>query len=406
MRELLRIRDARVYLAGQVCSLFGDSALLLMLAIWVKELTGSSGHAGLVFFAFAAGTLLGPLSGAVVDRVRRRSLLIVANLLTALTVLPLLAVHGHHDVWIIYAVAFLYGVANVLIGAGQSALLFVLLPKERLVDANGFLQTVREGLRLVAPLVGAGLFSAFGAGVVVLLDVATFVAAAMALTALRLREPRPDPADRAVESRLSELAAGARHIGAQRELRRMVTAMGIALLAIGLCESVLFEVVARGLHRPPAFLGVLLAVQGVGAIAGGLSAPAVVRRLGETTLTAAGLASLAAGCALMALGAEIGEPVIYAGIVAFGFGLPWVIVGLYTLLQRRTPMELQGRAFAAVELLTGLPQTLSIAAGALLVGLVDYRLLLTLIAVVVGAAGAFLVSERTPQLAGSALRRP
>jgi MFS family permease len=400
MRELLRIRDARVYLAGQVCSLFGDSALLLVLAIWVKELTGSAGRAGLVFFAFALGTLLGPLIGVIVDRVRRRSLLIVANLASAVVVLPLLGVGSAGHVWLIYAVGFLYGLSYVVIAAGQSALLATLLPSELLVDANGFLQTVREGLRLVAPLAGAGLFAAFGATVLVLLDATTFVVAALALVALRLREP-PPARGRTPESRLSELLAGARHIARTRDLRRMVIAMGIALLAIGFCESVMFEVVAHGLHRPPAFLGVVLSVQGAGAVLGGLTASRVARRLGESALTAAGMTLFAIGCALLAIDAE---PVIYLGVILFGFGLPWIIVGEITLVQRRTPHELQGRTFSATELLTGLPQTLSIAVGALLVGLVDYRLLLAAISVVVCAAGAYLVSERTLRLAGSAPR--
>ena len=174
MRELLRRRDARLYLGGQVCSLLGDSALLLVLGIWVKQLTGSSGRAGLVFFAYALATLLGPLTGVVVDRVRRRTLLIVVNALGAASVLPLLAVHDAGDTWLIYAVACAYGLVNVLIGAGQSALLATMLPGELLVDANGFLQTVREGLRLVAPLAGAGLFAVAGATPVVIIDAASF----------------------------------------------------------------------------------------------------------------------------------------------------------------------------------------------------------------------------------------
>lgn len=401
MRELLGIRDARVYLAGQVCSLFGDSALLLVLAIWVKELTGSAGRAGLVFFVFGLGTLLGPLTGVVIDRVRRRPLLVVANLASAVAILPLLAVSHAGHAWLIYLVAFFYGVSYVVITAGQSALLTTLLPGELLVDANGFLQTVREGLRLVAPLAGAGLFAAFGATVLVALDATTFVVAALALLALRVREPKPS-AGRAPESRLSELLAGARHIARTRTVRRMVIALGIALLAIGFCESVMFDVVAEGLHRPPAYLGVLLAVQGVGAILGGVTASRVARRIGESALTAAGMALFAIGCALLAVDLE---PVIYAGVILFGFGLPWIIVGEITLVQRRTPHELQGRTFSAAELLTGLPQTASIAVGALLVGLVDYRLLLATISLVVAGAGVYLISERTPRLAGSALHQ-
>jgi predicted MFS family arabinose efflux permease len=227
------------------------------------------------------------------------------------------------------------------------------------------------------------------------------VVAALALLALRVREPKPS-AGRAPESRLSELLAGARHIARTRAVRRMVIALGIALLAIGFCESVMFDVVAEGLHRPPAYLGVLLAVQGVGAILGGVTASRVARRIGESALTAAGMALFAIGCALLAVDLE---PVIYAGVILFGFGLPWIIVGEITLVQRRTPHELQGRTFSAAELLTGLPQTVSIAVGALLVGLVDYRLLLATIALVVAGAGVYLISERTPRLAGSALHQ-
>ena len=71
----------------------------------------------------------------------------------------------------------------------------------------------------------------------------------------------------------------------------------------------------------------------------------------------------------------------------FGFGLPWILVGEYTLLQRRTPAHLQGRAYGAVELMTGAPQTVSIALGAGLVAVVDYRLMLAVIALVTAAAG-------------------
>ena len=57
MRRLLVHRNARLYLSGQIMSLFGDSALWLAMAIWIKVLTGSSSAAGLSFFALALGSL-------------------------------------------------------------------------------------------------------------------------------------------------------------------------------------------------------------------------------------------------------------------------------------------------------------------------------------------------------------
>ncbi|UGS34105.1 MFS transporter [Capillimicrobium parvum] len=385
MAELLRSADLRRYLAGQVLSLFGDSALLIVLAIWAKQLTHSSAAAGLVLFAVVAPSLLTPLAGVLVDRVRRRPLLIVVNLLSAVAVLPLLLVHDAGDVWILYVVGALYGLSYAVIGAAQSALLTTILPARLLADANGALQTVREGLRLVAPLAGAGLFVAAGGAAVALLDAATFLAAAAALASMRFAEAAPQaPAT----SRGAELAAGARHVATTPELRRMTLACGVALLVIGFCETVAFEVVARGLHRPPAFLGVLIAVQGVGAIAGGITAGRAARRLGEGRLAGYGMAVFAAGCLLQASGTLAA---VLAGVVLFGFGLPWILVGEYTLLQRRTPAHLQGRAYGAVELMTGAPQTISIALGAGLVAVVDYRILLAVIALVTAGAGASLV---------------
>ena len=76
MLGLLRHRDARLLLAGQSLSLLGDRAMFLALGVWVKSLTGSSAAAGLVFFAYGLPGLTAPAAGLLVDRVRRRRLMI------------------------------------------------------------------------------------------------------------------------------------------------------------------------------------------------------------------------------------------------------------------------------------------------------------------------------------------
>src|SRR4051812_27871099 len=190
MRRLLALRDARLFLAGQSLSLLGDTALWLALGLWAKDLTGSSSAAGLVILCIVAPQLASPFAGLLVDRVRRRSLLLAVNPLTALALAPLLAVHDANDVWIIYAVATAYGASYVVLAAGQSALLHTLVAQDQLAKANATLQTVREALRVVTPVAGAGLYTLAGGGAVALLDIATFGLAAVALLALRVKEPR------------------------------------------------------------------------------------------------------------------------------------------------------------------------------------------------------------------------
>jgi MFS family permease len=291
MRRLITHRDARIYIAGQSFSIIGDSALWLAMGIWVKILTGSNSAAGLTFFAFVCGCMTAPLSGVVVDRLRRRPLLIAANLSGAALVCVLLLVHGRGQVWLIYAVMFGYGAVNGLITAAQTALLTVLVPGDLLGEANSALQMLSQGLRLVTPLLGAGLLALAGARPVILLDAGTFAAAAAAVLALRLREQRPD---RAPARWRAEFTAGLRHVADTRALRRPLIACVIAVSAFGFFETVPFAVVGQGLHRSPEFLGVLNSLQGAGALIGGALAAPVMRRTSERALMAGGLAACAA----------------------------------------------------------------------------------------------------------------
>jgi MFS family permease len=393
MRRVLARRDVRLYVAGQTLSLLGDTALWLALAIWAKSLTGSSAAAGMVIFGITAPGLIAPLSGLLADRVRRRPLLIVTNLAMAVAVLPLLLVRDGGDVWIIYAVTVAYGLSFTILGAGSSALLATMLPAEELADANGLMQTMREGLRLLAPLAGAGLFSAAGGAAVALLDASTFLIAAAALALMRVAEPPPVPrAGRLLDG----ITDGARHVRRTIPLRQLTVACAVALLVIGFSETLTFEVAGRGLGREPSFVGVLIAVQGVGAVAGAATAAMLVRRIGEGQLAAIGMLAFSFGVTLLMSGSL---PVVLAGKVLFGLGIPWIVVALFTLLQRLTPEPLQGRTYAAVDVFANTPQTVSIGLGALLVAFVDYRLLLLVEAAVVAAAGAWLLTRPEQRVA-------
>jgi MFS family permease len=181
----------RLLFTGELASMIGDSLMLIVLAIWVKDLTGSNGAAGLTFFFLAAPALVAPLFGMFVDRFKRRSLLFWGNLASALAVSPLLLVHDRGDVWIVYTVAVFYGISFIVLPAGLFGLLKEMLPDEMLVDANASLATSKEALRLVGPLIGAGLFTVIGGGGVALLDAATFVLAAITIRLLKVPEVAP-----------------------------------------------------------------------------------------------------------------------------------------------------------------------------------------------------------------------
>ena len=391
MRALLGIRDARVFLAGWTLSQFGDWAMIIVLAVWAKSLTGSNAAAGLVFFALAAPSIFSPLAGVVVDRVRRRPLLVAVYSVEAVVVLGLLFVHDRSDVWILYAMAVFTGVAGTLAASARSALMTVTIPRELLGDGNAIFQSVREGLRLIAPLAGAGIYAAAGGGVVAIVDSVSFVGVVAALLSMRTPEPR---FERVEHSFLSEAMAGARHIVHTIPLRQIIFSTGAALFVVGFSETIIFAVIDQGLHRPPSFLGVLSSLQGVGAIAGGLTAVRGLRRLGDVRLAGIGMAGFALGD-LTFMSSSL--PLIAVGIIVAGFGVSWLIVGLMTALQVRTPLRLQGRVSSAADVLISTPQTISIAVGAALIAVVDYRVLVVVEAVAVALCGVYLLTR--PRLA-------
>lgn len=388
MRALLADRNGRRYLVGQLLSVFGDTALWLAAGIWVKTLTNSNAAAGLVFFAFSLPTLIAPAAGMLVDRVKKRPLLITTDLALGACVLLLLLVHSRDQVWLVYVVMVLYGIAYGLLGSGELALLREMLPEELLGDANGILQTLRQGIRLVGPVAGAGLFAWKGGGAVAIVDACTFVIAAAATFSLHVTEVKPAPSE---YHWATDLTAGVRHVWKTVVLRQMLIACLFVILPFGFYETISFAVVGSGLHRPPTFLGVLATVQGVGAIVGGVTAGPVLRRTNEGALFGLGCVMFTI-CSLLLIVPTL--PTVIIGFVAVGASLPWILVGLFTLTQRRTPIEIQGRVYSAFDTLIGVPQTVSIAAGAGLIALVDYRLLLGAAAVMSGLSAAYLLTRK------------
>src|SRR5581483_10151307 len=134
-----------------------------------------------------------------------------------------------------------------------------------------------------------------------------------------------------------------------------------AMIVFGFAETVTFAIAGDGLHRPAAFVGIMVAVQGIGALAGGLTAARLIRRHGELRVMALGLLLAAAGFVL-----EL-PPIlatVLGGEILVGAGLPWLVVALISLAQRLTPADVQGRVFAAAETLITTPQTIAIALGA------------------------------------------
>ncbi|WP_109474450.1 MFS transporter [Ornithinimicrobium cavernae] len=363
-----------------------DSALYLMLAVWLKDLTGSDAAAALTFVMLGVPALLAPVLGQVADRFSRKRTLVLANLAVAAVVLTLLLVDSASQIVWIYGVVLAYAMVAYLTAAAQTGLVRDLLPDEHLASGNGLLSSIDQSLRLVSPLLGTALYAVWGPHAVVLLTAGAFVVAAGLLTTVQVRESEPETADQR-GTYWTQLTAGFRHLAGIPVLGRLTIILAIAFGVTGLVNVAIFPIIEQGLGLQPESLGPLVSIQGLGAVVAGLTAAAVISRWGEVRVFAIGVVLLALG---MAPTMTSSLPAVVVGLAAVGFGVTWTVVSFITLRQRLTPPRLQGRTGAATAIAINLPQTLVTLVGAAVLGLVDYRLLI-LVTVVIALVSLVLL---------------
>jgi len=332
-------RNAGLFVAISLLSGFGSSAMSLVAGIWILDLTGSTSLAALAGLCVYAPVLAGPWLGGLLDRAPRRPLVIAVNLMLAAALLALLAVRGPAQTWLIFAVSCAYGVSYVLIDAGETALLPSALAPTELGDVNGWRSSAQEGMKLVAPLAGAGLYAWRGGHAVAVLSAAMPVLVATLYAVLRLnRTPTDRPTERGDGPR-----AGLVVLFGQRVTRLAVALAAVSIAMSGFTTAGIYAIVVTELRLPTTFLGVLASAQGAGSILGGLIVGRLIAARGPVAVGVAGTALFAIGCLARCLP---WWPSTVVGAVVAGVGLPWTLVAAVTAVQTHTPSALLGRVSA------------------------------------------------------------
>jgi MFS family permease len=354
---LLRRRDFGLLWAGGLVSETGDWFLLAGLPIWVLQITGSSLVTATVFLVgLLPGLVVGPLAGVLVDRWDRRRTLIAVSLAEAACLLPLLAVDGRDDLWIVYAVMAVEASLAQLNDPARNALVPSLVAADDLVGANALIGLNSNLARLAGSPLGGILVELSGLPGLVIGDAISFLLGA-ALIALvgpgRRGVPRPDPADSGVVSApahgvLGEWLDGLRVALGNRQLRWGLVVNGLAAVAQGIFTVLFVVFVARELGGDGADVGLLRGVQAIGGLLGGVLVVGMARQLRPGRLLGTSLVVFS----LIDLAIWNGPVVttaawLYLGLfVAAGIPGVGVLTGLTALVQEHAGDAYLGRVFA------------------------------------------------------------
>jgi Na+/melibiose symporter-like transporter len=377
MRAIWRVlaghRDLRLVLSAGLISMTGDWILRVGLVYRVYALTGSTVASALTMASsFLPQVLLGAVAGVFADRWDRRRTMIVANLLLAVGLLPLLLVHGAGQVWIVFAVLLFEAVVQQFFSPAEQALLPRLVPDDQLITANAVNGQAQNLARLGGSGLGGVMAAAGGIAAVALADAASFVISA-ALIMLVATSGRAEPARRAPSSLghrvallRAELADGLRWSARHRVVRSLMAFILVTSVGEGIMSALFAPYVRHVLHGSSQAYGLVAAVQAIGGVAGGVIAASAGRRISASQLLGWGAVAFGAvdlGIFLYPLGYVAVWPAA-VGMVIVGVPGALTIAGAITLFQRSTGDALRGRVFGAL----GAVEGVAILAGTLCAG--------------------------------------
>lgn len=281
-RSLFRDRAFRQLFAAAAMSKLGSSVSYLAIPlVAVSAMNASPAQVGLLStLSTLAFLVIGLPAGAWVDRMRKRSVMITADLIrvAALSSVPIVWGLGSLTLRQLYVVVLVSGAATVFFDVASQSHLPDLVGRDRLSEANAHLVMADALTQVSGRSAGGFLLSVVTAPVAVAVDAVSYLWSAMCLLGIRRTDPLP--VRRADANLVREVRAGLRFVFADPVLRPIAVAGACTNLAIQLCQTMLPVLVTRELGLPDWVLGLFFAVGGVGVFLGSLSARRLAGRFG------------------------------------------------------------------------------------------------------------------------------
>ena len=397
---------------AQIASLFGDAVLRFALPLYVLNLTGSAALMGAVAAAaWLPYIVLTPIGGVAADRVNKRRIMAVLDVLLALTCAAYLALEGTVDLigLSICALIILYAAQSVYQPTVQAAVPFI-VPRGDIVRATAIVSQISALSGLVGPVIGGLVFGLFGIEPVVMVSgIAFAVSAALMVVVVRIPRDVIERSDvcvvRTVARDIAESFAFLRH---ERPviLKVIFLVAGINLTLTAFIIIGAPVTVTQILGLPNQYMGFAEGAMALGGLAGGITVGVLAKRM---RLERAALFLLVAAVALVPMAVVLGVPM--DPLLAYGLFVGCLFVSMacatmfsiqaISFVQLETPAHLIGKVIALTMALANCAQPV----GQLLYGTLFDALRGDLVPVALcTAAAAFALGLATWRVLGHGLR--
>lgn len=356
---------------GQAISQFGVQFSSLAIPVLAVTMLGAvEWQLGVLNAASTAAFLVvGLPAGAWVDRWLKRRVMIVADVVRAMTlaVIPLLWWLGVLQMWHLYLVAAVLGLATLFFDVSYQSYVPLLVSKEQVGDANSKLEATFQVAHIAGPGLAGALLTIVLAPLLLLADGISYLVSAVSLSRIRDGEVAAARTER--RSLFREIAEGVRYVARQPLIRRVVGSTASFNLFGQMTFTLLPLLILRELDLGAAGLGIMLSFGAVGGLLGALATPWLTRKIGEGAvipLSAVASALLLALIPLATLAPSISLPILAAAEFGQSFMVLVYNIAQVTLRQRLCPPRLLGRMNASIRFAVwGVIPIASLAAGAL-----------------------------------------
>jgi len=293
--------------------------------------------------------LFGSVAGVFVDRWDRRRVLLAGNLVQAAIIPWLLLVDTRGWIWVVYVVIFLESTVNQFLIPAENALLPSLVDEVHLVSANS-LNALNDNLaRIVGAALGGILLGTVGFRNVVIIDAASYAAAAALIAFMVAPRLVGEAATLARGSRWrrvwQEWLDGLRLVTKERLLRNLFIVVGVGLFGDAILSALLAVFAQDVAGFSATDYGWVLAARGIGGILGALLIAQIGSRLSRGLMIYGGLAGT--GVFLLAMVLVPTLPTVIALMIAAGPVFMAWIISTQTVMQSATAEGFRGRVFGA-----------------------------------------------------------
>ena len=344
---VLAVPNFRRFYAGYVTSLLGTSMSAVAIAWAVLDNGGSATGLGFVFAASVVSqVLLLPFAGAIADRLGRRRVMLAADVLrsAAQASLAVALFAGRPSLWLFVLLACLVGTGQAFFDPAQDALTVEIAPRDQLGNANALYGLARSATRIGGPALGGVLVALAGPAVVVAADAASYAASVVALSLLTM------PGGTAGTGTAGTGTAGRRSLWhdvtvgwaefRSRKWLWVVTVQFAFFNLITWAPWMLLGPVLGHAYLGAAVWGLIMAMQGAGAIAAGLAC------IGRKPARPMVVATIGTFCyALPDIPMALHASAPWVAAAAFSCGAGSALFGTYfgTAMQQQVPPELLAR---------------------------------------------------------------